>query len=485
MGFRRRANMRNLKILGIFGGGTILLTFASLSWAQPVGGGLAQSISPDSSGGESGFTSSVPLAPQYMASPYFMTPFAGGTRLLPALSVVGGYDSNALFGLQSGGSDQSLFTKNTPDYFVDTTASLILQHSSSYIEGAVQGSFSSYDYVKNNDLNYTGWQAGATAILDKVLKRFISGAGGAVTYNYRKAQQVYAFDPSDPLINPTFDPNFNIARGIQAARAETTTQTGTATGYYDVSSSVKLRAAYSYSENFFGVPQRGTIAIGNFFTTKSHSGTLGTDVRIGPADSVGVQYQYTDTRFLANDATTDNTGFFNEAFRTHGATATWTHLVTSVLTASATGGVTYLLQSQAAGGAGLAYQGGASIAWRPRADTVLGITYSRGIYPSFVVGAGPSINDTVTVQANHIFSTRLIGSASVGYAHNTTPGFSQGQNEFTFTTYQASASLNYQLFRYLYATLNYIYGKYDQQFDTQAFNYDRHVVMIGLTTFWR
>ena len=480
--------MRCLAILGILGGGAILLAFTSLGWAQPVGGGYTQGGSPDSGGGESGFSSNLPQAPQYTASPYFTTPFAGGTRLLPALSVIGGYDSNALFGLQSGGSDQSLFTEGTPDYFVSTTGSLILQHSSSYIEGAVQGSFSSYNYAENPDLNYTGWQAGATAILDKILKRFISGSGGSVTYNYRRTQQVYAFDPSDPLSNPTFDPNFNVTRGIQAARAETTTQTGTATGYYDVSSSVKLRAAYSYSENLFGVPQRGTIAIGNFFTTKTHAGTLGTDIRVGIADSVGVQYQYTETRYLADDATTENTGFFNEPFRTHGATVTWTRLVTSAVTASVTGGVTYLLQSQAAGGSGLAYQGGASLAWRPRADTVVGITYSRGIYPSFVISAGPAINDTVTAQVNHIFSPRLIGSASLGYAHNTTPTFTegqQGQNAFTFTTYQANVSLNYHLFTYLYTTFAYTYGKYDQVVDTQAFQYDRHLIMVGLTTFWK
>lgn len=425
------------------------------------------------------------MLPQYAASPYFVTPFPGGTRLLPALSVIGGYDSNVFFGLQGGGSDQSLFQNRRGDYFVNTTGSLILQHSSNYVEGAVQGSFSSYNYAENSDLDYTGWQVGTTAVLDKTIKLFIPRAGGSLTYNGRVTQQVYAFDLSDPATNPTFDPNFNVTRGIQAARAKTTTHTGTALGYYDVSSTVRMRASFSYAENFFGVPQRGTIAIGNFFTTKSYNAYLGSDIRVGPADTLSVQYQYTSTKFSPNDATTDNTAFFDEAFRTHGAFVTWTRLVSSVLTASVSGGATYMLQSQAAGGSGVAYQGSATLAWRPRADTMVGVVYSRGIYPSFVVAAGPSINDTVTVQVNHIFTPRFLGTVSAGYAHNTTPGFAEGENNFSFTTYQANASLNYQLFRYLYTTCTYTYGLYDYQFERQTLRYDRHLALIGLTTFWK
>jgi hypothetical protein len=472
-------------ILETLGSVAILLIFANLCWAQSVGGGSVQSGSSAGGGEQSGFGLGAPMPPQYMASPYFATPFSGGTRLLPSLSVIGGYDSNALYGLTSGGSDQSLFQKGSPDYFVNTTASLLLQQSSSYIEGAVQGSFSSYNYLKNKDLDFTGWNAGATAVLDKTLARLIPRSGGSLTYNYRKSQQVYAFDPSDPATNPTFDPNFNVTRGIQAARAETTTTVGTATGYYDASSAVRLRTSYSYAVNFFGVPQRGTIAIGNFFTTKSHTASLGSDVRVGPADTVGIQYQYTRTTFSANDASAENTGFFNEAFKTHGATVTWARQLSSALMASVSGGATYLLQSESAGGSGVAYQGAASIAWRPRVDTTVGINYTRGIYPSFVVGAGPAINDTVTAQVNHIFGPRFLGSVSVGYARNTTPGFSAGQNDFTFTTYQANASLSYQLFRNLSTTFTYTYGSYDQQFDQQRFQYDRHLVLIGLTTIWK
>ena len=467
-------------ILEILGGVTILLTLTNLCWAQSDGGGSVRGGSSDGSGEGSGSGIGASMPPQYRSSPYFVTPFAGGTRLLPSLSVIGGYDSNVAFGLQSGGS-----RKSTPDYFANTTGSLIVQHSSGYIEGAVQGSVSSFNYLKNKDFDYVGWQAGATAVLDKTLKRLIPNSGGSVTYNYRKSQQVYAFDSGDPATNPTFDPNFNVARGIQAARAEAITTAVTATGYYDVSSAVRLRTSYSYAQNSFGVPATGTIAIGNVFTTKTHTAQLGGDIRVGPADTVLLQYQYSRAAFTPDEENRDNTIFAAQTFTTHGVTAGWSRLVSYSLLASVKGGVIYVDQGEAAGGSGLAYQGAASLDWRLRADTTVLVMYQRAIYPSFAIAAGPSINDTVTVGVRHDFSPRLLGSVLAAWARNTTPAFSSGQNNFLFTTYQANASLNYQISENLFSTLTYVYGAFDQQFDQQQFQYDRQQVLIGLTTFWK
>ena len=375
----------------------------------------------------------------------------GETRLVPSLAVSERYDSNVFF--VPGG--------NLEDYVTTISPRVKVEHKGRLIEGTVQGGATGEVYVKNPGLNYIALNGGVALNLDNAVAQLVRGAG-------LKVSDTFYFTPQAPaFVAPGTGGQVSEAfvRGIQAGRANSFSNSGSAIGSYALSPRVDLQATYMHQKIHFGTAFVSPTT-GQFFNTTFQTVTAGPQLKVSPLDTAALTYQYQQADF--------SQGGGSGGFHTHGGSMGWTRAFTPILTANVTGGMTVIEPSNR-----VQYQGGVSVEGKFQ-NTDASLSYSRGVYPSFFNSGLPLLSQVVSATVSHRVTALLTVTANGNYAKNE----SVPAGTLAFESYWVTVGLNYRVSRILTATLSYTNSEYKSQSSGQLSRFDRNMVMIGLTAEW-
>jgi len=375
----------------------------------------------------------------------------GETKLVPLLAVSERYDSNVFF----------IPGRNVEDYVTNISPQVTVDHKGRLIDGTVRGGATAEVYVKNPGLNYVAANGGMTLNLDNAVSQLVRGAG-------LKLSDTFYFTPQPPaFVTPGAGSQVSEAfvRGIQAARANSFTNSGLATGSYNLSPRVDLQATYMHQRIHFGTAFVSPTT-GRFFNTTFQTVNAGPLLKVSPLDRATLTYQYQQADF--------SQGGGSGGFHTHGGSMGWTRAFTPILTANVMGGMTVIEPSNR-----VQYQGGVSVEGKFQ-NTDASLSYSRGVYPSFFNTGLPLLSQVVTATVSHRVTALLTVTANGNYAKNE----SVPAGTLAFESYWVTVGLNYRVSRILTATLSYTNSEYKSQSSGQLSRFDRNMVMIGLTAEW-
>src|SRR2546425_70216 len=226
----------------------------------------------------------------------------GETKLVPSLAVSERYDSNVFF--VPGGNREDYVTNISPQVTVD--------HKGRLIDGTFRGGATAEVYVKNPGLNYIAVNGGVTLNLDNAVAQLVRGAGLKLADTFYFTPQAPAFVASGTgsQVSEAF------VRGIQASRANSFTNTGSAIGSYALSPRVDLQATYMHQKIHFGTAFVSPTA-GQLFNSTLQTVTAGPQLKISPLDTLTLTYQYQQAEFSRG-----------EGFHTHGGITGWTRAFT-------------------------------------------------------------------------------------------------------------------------------------------------------------
>jgi len=372
----------------------------------------------------------------------------GETRLVPSLAVSERYDSNVFF--VPGG--------NLEDYVTTISPRVKVEHKGRLIEGTVQGGATGEVYVKNPGLNYIALNGGVTLNLDNAVAQLVRGAG-------LKVSDTFYFTPQAPaFVAPGTGGQVSEAfvRGIQAGRANSFTNAGSAIGSYALSPTMDLQATYMHQKIHFGTAFVSPTT-GRFFNTTFQTVTAGPQLKVSPLDTATLTYQYQKADFSQGGG-----------FHTQGGSMGWTRAFTPILTGNVTGGMTVIEPSNR-----VQYQGGVSVEGKFQ-NTDASLSYSRGVYPSFFNSGLPLLSQVVSATVSHRVTALLTVTANGNYAKNE----SVPAGTLSYESYWVTVGLNYIVSRILNATLSYTNSEYKQNSLGQSSRFDRNMVMVMLTAEW-
>ena len=378
------------------------------------------------------------------------------TNIIPSITLSERYDSNVFF--VPGG--------NLEDYVTTVSPQLRVVHKRQLLEGTVGGGVTAETYVKNPGLNYVAANGVIDLNLDGAMNELVRGLGLKISDAFYYTPQPPAF--AAPTGGGQLPESF--VRGIQARRANSSTNVGTVAASYAVSSRLSFTSTYTDQRIRFGNPTstptggvQGTFIDTTFQTVKS-----GPVFKVSSIDTVTLYHQYQTGTFGGQGS--------KSSFSTQGVIAGWTSSVTPTLTASMTGGFTVF-----SGTNNLQYLGSASLLWNGQ-DTDLTLSYSRVIAPSFITAGVPLLSQLVTATATHRVTDSFSLSLNGNYAINQSIPDS---SLLKFESYSVTPSVQYKVNRVMTATLSYTHSVFEQTFSSQGFNFDRNLVMLRLLAEWK
>jgi hypothetical protein len=321
-------------------------------------------------------------------------------------------------------------------------------------------------YVKNPGLNYVAANGLINLNLDGAMSEFVRGLGLKISDTFRYSPELPAFAaPTDGGEIPE-----SSLIGIQARRANSSTNAGTVAASYAVSSLLSFTSTYNDARIRFGSPIstptggiQGSLIDTTFQTVKS-----GPVLRVSPRDTLTIFHEYQKGTFDFQGS--------KRGFSTQGAIAGWTSVVTPTLTTSMTGGVSVF-----SGTNDLQYVGSASLLWRAE-DTDLTLSYTRAIRPSFFIAAVPLLSQVVAATATHRVTESFSLSLNGNYAINQSIPDS---SILMFESYSVTPSMQYRVNRVMTATLSYTHSMFDRTFSAQEFSFDRDIVMLRIFAEWK
>ena len=378
------------------------------------------------------------------------------TNIIPSVTLSERYDSNVFFA--SGG--------NNEDYVSTVSPQLRVVHKRQLVEGTVGGGVTAEAYVKNPRLNYVGFNGVIELNLDGAMSELVRGLGLKISDTYIQTPQLPSFaapagggQPAQPF-----------AQGVQAQRANSSTNIAKVAASYEVSSALSFTSTYTDQRIRFGssisTPTGGieTSVIDTTFQTVESGPVL----KVSSIDTLTLHHLYQKGAFGSQGSKSD--------FSAHGATAGWTSLLTRTLTASITGGVTIFSTIN-----DLQYLGSASLLWKGQ-DTDLTLSYRRAIMPSISVSGVPLLNQGVTATATH----RMTESFSVSLNGNYAINESIPDSSFLkFESYSVTPSVDYKVSRIMTASLFYTHSMFTQITSLQESSFDRNLVMLRIFVEWK
>ncbi|MGH7184332.1 MAG: outer membrane beta-barrel protein, partial [Nitrospiraceae bacterium] len=257
----------------------------------------------------------------------------------------------------------------------------------------------------------------------------------------------------------------SFVEGIQARRANSSTNTGRVEASFAASPVLSFISTYRDQRREFGQAQSTPTGVvqGSLIDTTFQTVTSGPEVKISPVDTASLFYQYQKGTYRTSD------------FSTQGALAGWTRSITPTLTAGVTGGATVFSTSN-----DLRYLGSAFLSWEGE-DSAVNVSYSRRIVPSFYVAATALLSQVVTATVTHRVTKSLALSLNSNYAHNQSVPDS---SVLTFESYAVTPSVTYKINRVMTATLSYTHSQYQRTFSSQEFVFNRNMVILGLVAEW-
>jgi len=370
-------------------------------------------------------------------------------RIIPSLTLSEQYDSNVLFS-SSSTNNQDLITFFSP--------ALSATYKGRPLEGSLSASLSLASYAKNSNLNYASATGALTTDLTQLVGRLDKRARLQVTGNGYYTPELPAFVAATAGFNP-------FATGIQPQRVRASSYNMLASGGYALASRVDLTGSYSYSYLNFGNTV-GASPVTPLFKTILQAVNAGPAIKLTPADTLLLQYQYQKVDFGGAPG-----------FRTEGGTIGLTHGFSRNLTGTASAGLTKITPSDR-----LAPLVGLSLSWAEK-STVTTLSFTRSVTPSFAVSAGALESNLATLSVGHTLTDRLSASINLNYARSSSAAVTAGSAN-SFNSYGTGLILNYSITRSLAAAFTYSH----LHFSTDSLNFkssfDRDVVALSLTASW-
>lgn len=432
------------------------------------------------------------------------------TRVIPYITISERYDSNVFL------ADVSTSNVNPEDWVTSVIPQIAVLHRSPNFRGFVSGGATGEYYIKNNGLNYIGFNGTAGLDVSQIVQRHVPNAtlqmSGSVIYTPLPPAFLRQ-DDSGQVDNP-------FVRGIQQFRTNTLTTTGSINGSYGLTQRTRLHLGYSYAHIQFGntLGNLGQSSAVQTFDSTSHIGSGGLTYQLSQTDLVGVRYSYS---FI------DQTGIAPYGINTAGTTWTrvWSHDLSSTLSAGGTvyesirnsegrevigpnrvfpngsiaikwrgwirayvhggvediGGAAYPLSTSGVNlqtmSPSLGISGPSNAQARP-GDVFGSLQYSVGVYPALSFVAGPTTSHVVGGAILYGLASRLTLNANANSGWNKAVS---ATTDFSYRSLEANVGLNYMLSSTLRAALNFGYGAYDGTNSGATFNFDRKVVLISLT----
>lgn len=405
-----------------------------------------------------------------------------GLQFIPSITLSERYDTNVFFVPKIPGLQRE-------DYVTTLTPTLFFRNVGRLVDATLSVGATGEKYVNNPGLSYVGYNAGTNIVLDQLVQRFAPGATLRFGDSFLYTPNPPAFLSGDTLTTQVVGPENAsqvtpadfFVRGIQAFRVNTYTNSASVAASYPVTPTTRFVTAYSNSIIRFGTPFVRSTQQQTLFGSTTHIVMAGPEIRPSPRDTLTLNYIFMRSEVEGGGAGT---------FTSHGASLGWLRVLSPELTAKATGGIV-LVQVEglgaATGGNALSYIGGASIAWSRR-NVNASVNYSAGVYPSFFVGAGPLLSQTVNAVGSYqMLDNRLVASAGVNYSRN--DGIEPGPvaETLSFESYGTNAGLVYTLAPTTLISFSHSFQLFKGFFGfaatTQEFS--RNVLMISLTKHWR
>jgi hypothetical protein len=287
----------------------------------------------------------------------------------------------------------------------------------------------------------------------------------------------FLYTPETPafLIGGKPEQSDIFARGIQAYRANSFSNTFRANSGYSFSRSASLRADYQFSIFRIGRFYTSTFApqgeIGIFDTTV-HSFSSGPSFQLEGGDSVYLRYNYTKVDQTLSPS------LLNQPDIQYTAHAIQPEYVTRLLrdwTATISAGGTLVEQL----GNRLFFSGRFSITNDVDRQTRVSFSLSRQAAPMFIGVGGAMISNVVQLYVVHKLTRLLHLTISGNYAHNES---TSGSIDFKFETIIATARLDYKLTRSTQISLSQEYNHFSY---TGVSPFDRLATTLMLTTLWK
>jgi hypothetical protein len=379
------------------------------------------------------------------------------TKVVPLLTIAERYDSNVFF---VPGTDLQ-------DYVTTVTPQVRVEHAGRLVTGTLTGTVTGEHYAKNPGLDYIAPSAAINLNLDNLLAQIDRKARLTITDRYATTPQPLAFlGPEGGNEVPE-----SFVRGIQAARANTTTNMLRAMGAYELTPASTLNLTYMRSTMEFG-QAHATPTAGGFFNTTFQTITAGPQVRVSSFDTLGLNYQYLQSTFSRGGGNAS----FSSGFSSHGGTLTWHRILTQTLTASATGGLTVVGSGSSQS---LQYLADAQVEWTYQNGGAK-IHYSRAIFPSFFIVSTALLSQVISLSASYTLTADLMATGVVSYAVNE----SVGNALLRYESRSASLSFNYIITRWLTGIATARASSYNSTFGATEMAFDRNTITLSLRGAW-
>jgi hypothetical protein len=381
------------------------------------------------------------------------------TNIIPKLTISERYDSNVIF----------IRGNNFEDYVTTVSPQLHVDHRNRFFKALVGGGGTAETYVKNPGLNYIAGNGMLDLNLSGLTNELVSGLGLHIRDTFQYTPQPTAFGAPEGVGS---DPTDVYVRGLQARRANSFTNGGTATASYEISPLVSFNSTYVDSRRRFGslasVQNSTATTATSFINTNFQTVTSGPVIQASPVDSLSLSHQYQQGSFNVHGSKT--------GFSTQGAIAGWKRQFTPLLTGALTAGFALFNQSDTP-----RYLGSASLAYKSL-DLDASLSYSRVIAPSFITVGAPLLSQRVTGMVTHRVTEPLSLSINAYYAINESVPDS---SLIKFESYSVMSSGSYKITRELTATLSYTHNMFTQTHIGQSTSFDRNIVLLRLVAEWK
>lgn len=382
----------------------------------------------------------------------------GAVRVVPSVSISERYDSNVLF------SPQKL-----SDYVTQFRPSARLDYQDDFVAGGLTGGITSEVYARNPELNFVGFNGALDANLGSLASRMVRGLGLQVTDTVMYTPQPPAFVMPEAL--PT-----SFIRGIQAARNNSLTNTGSIIGAYAVSPVAQLNATYSHQMlKFFDDSTSGVT--NSLFNTTLQSFTVGPDYSVTRTQSIGASYQYQHMAFEPSRGTG-----MSLVQVIHGAFVTLKSSPSRELTAELAPGIAVVTGNSEKP----QWTARALVRWS-NGVTDAQLTYTRGLFPSFFVGAATLVSDNVSLVISQSLSSQWRVAAQTDYALNRSVGqanLPSGQANLFFESFGETISVSCTIWPETVASASVTYNHFSYIAGITEIQFPRQTAMFSLTKRW-
>ncbi len=405
-------------------------------------------------------------APGQTQSPEQVRGSSGGRAVdvIPTISISERYDSNLLRST----------SRQLSDFVTDIRPGARVNYSSDMVDAMMTGGALSAIHVNNPGLNYVGGFANVNATLDKISERMIRGFG-------LRVQEAISYYPEQPAFVTPELPDSDFTRGIQARRNNSITNVSTIQGTYTVNPLLQVNSSYSFqTRRFLGQPDTADPdAAIRLFNITTHTVTAGPNYYISPNNLIGVAYAFRQPTFEPSSSGFPGAGGASTMGRSlaiHGASATWRSVLSRELTAEISPGVSIITATPN----DPIWTMRASLQWQGQQKSAA-LTYSRGVFPSFVGQAALMVSNVVTGTFSYELSDRWNVMLGGNYAVNTRAGAGV---DLRFESISVNGTLRYMIYQGTFVTLAATHNEFKIDQPSQVRQFDREVVVLTLSSEW-